>query len=191
MARPVEFDRADVLRNAALVFQQKGYTQTTMRDLVHATGLNESSIYNSFGNKRAMFLDVLKNYESQFARTVNALRATHSPREILEHTWWSLVDYTSESAAQGCLLLSAANEVGFYDNEVRDYVRNAYAAMEEALEALVREGQAAGEIAADKDARQLARFLANSYQGLRSAAALKPSREKCEDIVRAALTVLD
>ena len=45
------FNRVDVLDKAAKIFSNKGFNGTSMQDLVDTTGLNRSSIYNSFGSK--------------------------------------------------------------------------------------------------------------------------------------------
>lgn len=55
MARPIEYDKEQVLRNAMMVFWQKGYEPTSMKDLVEATGLSTRSMYNIFESKNGLF----------------------------------------------------------------------------------------------------------------------------------------
>jgi len=55
MARPIEFDREEVLQKAIGVFWQKGYSATSIKNLVEATGLQPGSIYAAFGDKRGLF----------------------------------------------------------------------------------------------------------------------------------------
>ena len=68
MPRSEDFDRSQVLQNAKEVFWVKGYNGTSMQDLVDATGLNRSSIYNSFGNKMELFQQTLKQYQDESAQ---------------------------------------------------------------------------------------------------------------------------
>ena len=63
MARKLEFDRDRVLQKAMHLFWEKGYESTSMEELVQAMEINRFSIYNSFGDKRALFLEALAYYQ--------------------------------------------------------------------------------------------------------------------------------
>jgi TetR/AcrR family transcriptional regulator, transcriptional repressor for nem operon len=52
MAGVKQFDRADVLDRATVLFWRRGYEATSIRDLVTATGINRGSIYATFGDKK-------------------------------------------------------------------------------------------------------------------------------------------
>ena len=54
MSRPKEFDRADALEAAKVVFWKKGYDATTTDDLRHAMSIGRQSLYDSFGGKRPL-----------------------------------------------------------------------------------------------------------------------------------------
>ena len=58
MARPREFDEQAVLNAAMNLFWELGYQVTSMRDLAVETGLTSPSLYNAFGDKRALYLRV-------------------------------------------------------------------------------------------------------------------------------------
>ena len=62
MARKLEFDKGEALRNAMLIFWDKGYESTSMEDLVQAMNINRFSLYNSFGDKKALLLLALEDY---------------------------------------------------------------------------------------------------------------------------------
>uniref|UniRef100_UPI001CF1B65F TetR/AcrR family transcriptional regulator n=1 Tax=Hymenobacter terricola TaxID=2819236 RepID=UPI001CF1B65F len=65
MARPQEFDTAAALHKAMGVFWRKGYEATSLVNLLEATGLSKSSLYSSFGGKRALFLAAFDAYRQQ------------------------------------------------------------------------------------------------------------------------------
>ena len=60
--RTAEFDRAEVLEQAMLLFRTHGYARTTVQALVAATGLHPGSIYAAFGNKRGLLDAVIEHY---------------------------------------------------------------------------------------------------------------------------------
>src|SRR5258706_9867192 len=65
MARPREFDRDEVLERAMSVFWSKGFTATSTSDLVEAMQIGRQSMYDSFGDKRALYLEALAQYQQQ------------------------------------------------------------------------------------------------------------------------------
>jgi len=60
MARPREFNKAEVIALAAELFRLKGYRATSMRDLITHVGLSSSSIYAAFGGKDGLFMAALE-----------------------------------------------------------------------------------------------------------------------------------
>src|ERR1700688_1082745 len=78
--RPRSFDESDALEKATRVFRSKGYDGATIDDLVAGMGVGRPSLYSVFGDKRTIFLRVLRGY----AETKGALaaRALFSPRTL-------------------------------------------------------------------------------------------------------------
>jgi len=60
--RPPEYERDQVIAKAMDAFWRDGYEATTLSDLEAATGLDRSSIYNSFGGKSGLYDMVIKSY---------------------------------------------------------------------------------------------------------------------------------
>ena len=52
-----------MIKQVTKVFHDKSYSLTSMQDLVDATGLNRSSIYNTFGSKLDLYMLCLKDYQ--------------------------------------------------------------------------------------------------------------------------------
>jgi TetR/AcrR family transcriptional repressor of nem operon len=60
VARPREFDEAIVLDAAMACFWRSGYEATLMRELTKSMGIFGPSLYNAFGDKRAIFTAALE-----------------------------------------------------------------------------------------------------------------------------------
>ena len=73
--RPRSFDERDALEKATQVFWSKGYDGVTIDDLVAGMGVGRPSLYSVFGDKRTLFLRVLKAY----AETKGASRREGTP----------------------------------------------------------------------------------------------------------------
>ena len=66
MPRPKEFIPDDAIEKAMQVFWHKGYEATSMEDLLSAMDLNRGSLYDTFGDKRQLFLKVIDRYCTTF-----------------------------------------------------------------------------------------------------------------------------
>ena len=55
MARPREFNEGIALDAAIEWFWRRGYEATSVRELAAAMGISGPSLYNAFGDKRALF----------------------------------------------------------------------------------------------------------------------------------------
>ena len=53
-----------MLNAAVECFWSRGYQATSIRDLVDTTGLTGASLYNAFGDKRALFRTVSNRFQT-------------------------------------------------------------------------------------------------------------------------------
>lgn len=60
--RPAKFDREQVVLSAIGAFFDKGYEATTLGDLEAATGVDRSTLYNSFGGKAGIYSSATSAY---------------------------------------------------------------------------------------------------------------------------------
>ena len=59
MVRTRSFDPSNALAKAVDLFSSKGYAETSMEDIVRATGVSRYGLYGTFGNKRELFEQAL------------------------------------------------------------------------------------------------------------------------------------
>ena len=60
--RPREFDTDAAIDSALLVFRERGYHATSIKELSDATGLTAGSLYKAFGSKNGLFLAAFDRY---------------------------------------------------------------------------------------------------------------------------------
>ena len=121
--RPRSFDESDALKKATQVFWSKGYDGVTIDDLVAGMGVGRPSLYAVFGDKRAIFLRVLKAYaERKGASAAKALLSPQSLRDsIAGFLRYAVESATEKGSARGCLLICVAPLVD--DAEVRKFLQ--------------------------------------------------------------------
>lgn len=193
MARPQKFDRGDVLQQAMLVFWRQGYEATSVDDLVAATGINRASMYNSFGDKHALYVETLKRYQEQSGCTLlRLLQREGSVRDALEQLFNAVIeDATCDTEGRGCFMVNATIERAPHDPAIAAIIEANRVGTEAAFAESLQRGQARGEISPRHDPQALAKYLFAAVQGLRVQAKVHLDRASLEQVVRLTLSVLD
>jgi TetR/AcrR family transcriptional repressor of nem operon len=192
MARPKEFDPERALAKAMSVFWRLGYENTSTDVLIREMGIAKQSLYDTFGDKRALYLKALAYYRD---KTNAGLRQVfESNRSVRDGFARLLFDLSSESREQhqrGCLLLSAnlARDIG--DAVIADFLRDNQATVESIFVEALRNAQERGELSRKQNPVALGRFFLVTIQGMRAMARLKSERTALEQVARVALAVFD
>jgi AcrR family transcriptional regulator len=175
--RPRSFDEKDALDKATRVFRSKGYDGVRIDDLVAGMGVGPPTLYSVFGDKRTLFLRVLRAYaEAQGARAARALFAPPAVRDAIAGFLRSAVESaTEEGTAPGCLLICIAPLVS--DAEVRQFVQDAVAAATALVERRFRDAISAGEVPSDFPVIARASQVLDLGRGLTMRAQMGASRK--------------
>ena len=190
MPRPLEFDRTKALEKAIRVFWEKGYEATSLDDLTAAMQIRRSSLYNSFGDKRSLYLEALKHYQEVSSAQMMAV-FDHSPN-ILEGFRQMFRDVIhGQDACFGCMIVSAGNEFADTDEAVSILGRDAAEQSEAGFKKLLHQAQQNKELNHDVDIDEHAAFLYNTLVGLRTQARSGVAEDKLERVKDAALKVLE
>ena len=192
MARPKEFDVDEALERAMNLFWERGYEATSMSDLVTHLGVSRQSLYDTFGDKHAIYTAALERCRAREGAALNRALASDEPvRAVLRRLLEAVVRQDLDSScARGCMLVNAAVERASSDETVRALLCDSAGCMEEAFARRLRLAQERGEIAAHHDPTALARFFRSVLQGLRVTAKTERSPQALEDVVRVAVGVL-
>lgn len=169
MPRTEVFDREEVLEKAKNIFWFKGYNGTSMQDLVDATGLNRSSIYNSFGNKMELYLQTLKKYQGDISDLFD--KANKQERNAIETIGliflYVLEAILEDTEEKGCMLINCHTEMGNQDNQLHELLEADQERLLGIFQNLVSQGQAEGSILTGEKSELLAYYLVNAFQGFR------------------------
>jgi len=147
--RPRNFDETGALAKATQVFWSKGYDGVTIDDLVAGMGVGRPSLYAVFGDKRAIFLRVLRAYaEQKGASAAKALLSPQSLRDsIADFLRYAVESATKKGSARGCLMMCVAPVVD--DAEVQRFLQRAVAGGAALVERRFRDAISTGDIPPD------------------------------------------
>jgi TetR/AcrR family transcriptional repressor of nem operon len=192
MARPREFDEGVVLDAAVQCFWAQGYEATSVKDLMERTGLTAASLYNAYGDKRAMFRTALDHYvESSIGARIARCEAL-PPRDAVRSFFDDILHRSlSDRERKGCMLVNAALEMAPHDSEFRRTIAGALKRIEAFFLTCAEKGQADGTITRSKQASALAQHLLGVLMGVRVLARVRPERPLLEGAIATALASLD
>jgi TetR/AcrR family transcriptional repressor of nem operon len=193
VGRKREFDRDEALDRAMQLFWCKGYEATSVQDLLDEMGINRGSFYDTFGDKRSLFLAAIDRYNETFlAKLRIGLESSNSPKSAITNT---IKDLAARAAAdaqrRGCLVTNSVVELAPHDSEAAGRAAWCLEQMEGVFyDALVR-ARTQGELGERHDPRTLARFLISSYQGMRVMSKIHRGQSSLGDIVNVVVAALD
>lgn len=145
MVRSRSYDEDDVLTRAMHAFRREGYARISIPQLEAATGLSSGSIYNSFGDKRGIFLAAFEHYLhavlerriAQFAKPENGLAGVRQLFLTLLRE--------PDGETFGCLITNSAIEFGADNDAAESAIVKGFAILErlfaDRLAAAVSSGQ--------------------------------------------------
>ncbi len=193
MARPREFEETAVLDAAVQCFWSRGYEATSVRDLVERTGITGASLYNAFGDKRALYRRALDHYvEQSFGDRVGRFERKFPPREAIGAFFKEIIERSlSDVERKGCMLVNSALEMAPHDPEFQRVVAEVLVQVEAFFRRCVAAGQKNGTIATSQSAEDLARLLLSTLLGIRVLARSRPERKLLEGLMRPVFALLD
>ena len=185
MARPREFDEAEVLAKAMDVFWTHGYDATSITDLMDATGLAKGSLYKGFGDKKRLFTLALDAYLADAnSRLAECDASSESGREALEQVFAGVVAMSTGSGVRrGCLSVNSAIELGPHDSTVRNRLRRNTRQKEETFVTIISRGIADGSLRKNLDPQAAARCITTMTNGLQVRGKLGLTRREAEETV--------
>src|ERR1700735_5322786 len=124
MARSKEFDEERALAAAVDVFWRHGYENTSLEALMAEMGIARQSLYDTFGDKRSLYLKALAHYRDETNTSMRRLfSSAPTVKDGLAQLLFGLSAESRAQHARGCLLLSANMERAAGDSVINDFLR--------------------------------------------------------------------
>lgn len=193
MPKVKQFNKDKVLEAASSIFRQKGYNGTSIDEILKATGLSRSSLYDSFQDKHNLYLQALEFYrkasdnslEQLNNRSLNGLeKIEHTFREVINH----LIDHPNDN---GCLMVNAAAEMSKQCEKTSQVVCNNKESVQDLFATWLAEAQDAKQVTLSKPAKSYGSFLFNTLCGLKVMSQSGASRAELNNVVKVTLDALN
>ena len=126
MARPKEFDQEKALREAIRLFSQQGFAASSTDELMRVMNVGRQSMYDTFGDKRALFLKALKMYVTESIHSITVeLERPGLTLSAVQNAIVTFAERKDLSSAEGCMGLNAISEFGQRGGDVTRISRKA------------------------------------------------------------------
>jgi TetR/AcrR family transcriptional regulator, transcriptional repressor for nem operon len=139
--------------------------------------VGRQSMYDTFGDKRALFLKALQMYVTENVRSINVeLERPGSALSAVQNALVTFAERKDLSNAEGCMGLNAISEFGQRDVDVTRITRNAGRMQRQTLVRVLTKAKKQKELRSDADLDSMADFFQSTLAGIRMAAKAGKSR---------------
>jgi TetR/AcrR family transcriptional regulator, transcriptional repressor for nem operon len=192
MGRLKAFDVNDVLDRAVDCFWQHGYEATSVRDLADRMGIGGASLYNAYGDKRALFVTALARYaERSMRERIARLEKSGRPTEAIRAFLAEIIDRSlADPDRKGCLLVNSALDVAPHDAEIGRVIAGCFGELRAFFRRNLEAARAAHQVPRQTDLDELAGHLLGVVLGVRVLARTGANRAQLDAVARPALRLL-
>ena len=162
-----EQTRENIIREAAALFNQRGFAGASLSDLMQATGLQKGGIYRHFESKEALALEA---FDYAVAQMAARFTSAFAGRENAVDRLHAIVDeftrlHDDPPVPGGCPMLNTAVETDDGNPALRDRTRAALDGLRTLIRQTVRRGIARGEVRPGVDGDELGSLLIATMEG--------------------------
>lgn len=180
-----------VLAKAMEVFWAKGYEAASLSELLQNMEISRKSMYDTFGNKQALFLKALEHYAQTNLRSIKEqLSAPGSPLSNIEQLLQSWQKTHGKPGSKGCMLGTSAADFDTSNVEIAPVLRSYFTRLENIYYEAVSQAQAAGELSTQVNPRDIARMLLCTTQGMALVGRVLDSETIPQSVVLATIRAL-
>jgi TetR/AcrR family transcriptional repressor of nem operon len=162
-----EQTRQHIIQQAATLFNQRGYTGSSISDVMQCTGLQKGGIYRHFQNKEQLALAAFDYAQQQSTtRLVEAVAAeTDAVRQLLAFITAFHAFSLHPPVPGGCPILNTIVDSDDGDPALHERVVTVVSGWEQLIERIVADGVAQGSLRSDIDPQAVATLLIATLEG--------------------------
>ena len=174
------------------LFWEHGYEATGMTSIVEQSGIGRQSLYDTFGDKRSLLLECLDHYfRTRVGPILAQLKAPGSPLANVRAVFAIWEEMADRKSFAGCMAGNTCAELGRNDPEISDRLARFFTAFEDGFCDAFERAQSAGELAADRKPRDLARVVVHVVQGVALLSKVFRDSGRAKQVIRSSFAMLE
>ncbi len=166
MTSKADRTRSNILDEATRVFNRKGFSATSINDILKASGTTKGSLYFHFSSKGEIGLEVLKREKQAFMSFLDDILNEGPPGQSLHNFFFAaMAKHSQQDFIGGCIFGNTALEVSDTSPELAAFVAGVFDDWIMKIAQNVDQAQQIGQIRKDVPARNLAEMIVSTVEG--------------------------
>jgi TetR/AcrR family transcriptional repressor of nem operon len=172
-------------------FWTKGYGASSVQDLLDAMGINRGSMYDTFGDKHALFSEAFDHYtERQSGQLASVLESPGSPLGNVRNLLDVVVGLATDGRGRGCMVTNSIVELASCDPMVADALESLFERIGDNIRHTLNRAVEAGEMAPEANTSAQTRFVMTTVHGLTVLGKSGRTRKELNDVIDVAMLAL-
>lgn len=138
-----ETRKEEIIRVAAKLFKEKGYSAVTMRDIASAMGIKAASLYNHISSKQDILNSIIISLAEEFTKGMKKIK---SSEDNCIDKLKKIIELHVKLSSQNIYGMSSLNNDWMHLTAKRDYYKILRTDYENDLRGILKKGIASGEI---------------------------------------------
>lgn len=190
--RPKEFDEAKVLAKAMDLFWVHGYKGIGLTELLKGMGIARQSLYDTYGNKRQLFIRTIEYYrDTQLSQALALLQRKGSAIKNVKEVVRFFERLARDPQCRGCLVANTLVEMGPHDSKISTLLKETLGLLEEGFCKALTRARKEGELSRSKSPKALSKALTNAVIGMAVTGKLNMDRAALSAVMTGTLSMLD
>ncbi len=189
--RPKIFDEEEAVQQATALFWQQGYEATSLQDLLQVMGIQKGSFYHAFSSKKALFLRCMQAHDTHsFSEFMVMLAGTDDPIGLIKGLFLQFATDTTANHGKGCFAGNIVAELSGTDAPLAAGAKAYLLTLERIFFEQITWAQLNGQLQNPTDAKVLARYLLNLWNGINITRRLYPKETELRPVLEFQLSIL-
>lgn len=181
MANTIQFDYKQALEKATLLFWEKGYKNTSLKDLLKATRLGEGSFYNTLKSKKNLYMECMNHYNEVItkARLEAFLNAPKVKQGVKDYFDLVILGFENDRRPKACLMANGLYADVLKERTLKSYIVDGYGVFEGIFADRFELAKKNGELSKNFESRLTAELLVTFLQGLFRVSVVLKNPKQC------------
>ncbi|HHO75827.1 MAG TPA: TetR/AcrR family transcriptional regulator [Deltaproteobacteria bacterium] len=188
-----EKTRGRILRSAMSLINTRGYTNTSINDIIDASGVQKGNLYFHFSSKDDLCLALIEEAKKEHLAYLKSSIKSETPLDKIDDLLKAvLVRHRKMNFVGGCIFGNIALEMTDINPRFSAIIKDVFHQWEQLLAVFLQEARDCGDLNHELDPLSLARFIVASLEGGIMMAKVNKSEDhivNCMDMIRRMLRI--
>lgn len=157
----------NIIQAALVLFSRKGYSETTIDDIVASAGMSKGSIYSYFKSKEEIFLAIAKDRFNKRHDLVKSFEVSMPSKDKIKHyIEWVLHGLFKEETLLNARFTFEFWTVASRNHNIFEEAKKRYSMFYDDLSSILKEGIERGEFKEELDIESMCYIILSSIDGI-------------------------